>query len=246
MALETGLRWNEIVTLTRNNFILLDKPYVRVGAANAKNGKDDILPLSAEVVVNLSTYFNQKAATPLAKAFTGIWQKRGWEMLEVDLKAADIITCNEADEVLDFHLLRHTCGTRLARAGVQPQLAQRIMRHSNVNLTLKYYTHLALEDKRGAIEKLPSIGSVSVENCMKPDVPSAKTDTETDTNGCPFSDYLSHLVSQSIRDINKNSEAFPVVNKTATPELTVGCSLEIIGARKGARTLDLQIHNLTL
>src|SRR5262245_56057002 len=41
--------------------------------------------------------------------------------------------------------------TNLARAGVAPQIAQRIMRHSDYRTTLKHYTVLGLRDTAAAI-----------------------------------------------------------------------------------------------
>ena len=48
--------------------------------------------------------------------------------------------------VIDLHALRTTLGTQLARAGVAPQIAQRIMRHADYRTTLKHYTVLGLAD----------------------------------------------------------------------------------------------------
>lgn len=56
--------------------------------------------------------------------------------------------------VLDFHSLRVTFGSRLARAGVGLQLAQKLMRHSDPRLTANVYTRFAAEDWREAIEKV--------------------------------------------------------------------------------------------
>lgn len=65
----------------------------------------------------------------------------------------------EDDEgrVIDLHALRTTLGTQLARAGVAPQVAQRIMRHSDYKTTLQHYTVLGLTDTAGAINRLPDI-----------------------------------------------------------------------------------------
>jgi len=41
----------------------------------------------------------------------------------------------------DFHALRHTTGSWLAANGVHPKVAQAIMRHSDINLTMSRYTH---------------------------------------------------------------------------------------------------------
>jgi hypothetical protein len=59
--------------------------------------------------------------------------------------------------VIDLHALRTTLGTQLARAGVTPQVAQRIMRHSDYRTTLKHYTVLGLTDTAAALDRLPGI-----------------------------------------------------------------------------------------
>ena len=76
-------------------------------------------------------------------------------MLRRDLEVAGIPYLDNAGRFLDFHSLRHTFGTNLARAGVAPKVAQELMRHSDVNLTLGIYSHVGISDLAGAVEKLP-------------------------------------------------------------------------------------------
>ena len=61
--------------------------------------------------------------------------------------------------MIDLHALRTTIGTQLARVGVAPQLAQRLMRYSDYRTTLSHYTVLGLTDTAAAISKLPGVGS---------------------------------------------------------------------------------------
>ncbi len=68
-----------------------------------------------------------------------------------------IATAKREIAIADFHSLRHTFGTLLAQSGVSPQEAQRLMRHSTINLTMNLYTHLTIQDKARAINKLPPI-----------------------------------------------------------------------------------------
>jgi integrase len=75
-------------------------------------------------------------------------------MLKDDLTAAKV-KYETDDGVADFHVLRHTFGTLLAQSGVLPQEVQRLMRHSDINLTMGIYTHLRIHDKARAIDKLP-------------------------------------------------------------------------------------------
>ena len=72
-------------------------------------------------------------------------------MLRRDLQAAGIPYRDEEGRVLDFHSLRHTFGTNLARAGVAPKVAQELMRHSDINLTMMTYTHVGLYDLNAAV-----------------------------------------------------------------------------------------------
>ncbi|MEQ9461102.1 MAG: tyrosine-type recombinase/integrase [Phycisphaeraceae bacterium] len=68
-----------------------------------------------------------------------------------------IVTIDEDGREIDLHALRTTLGTQLARAGVAPQIAQRIMRHGDYRTTLKHYTVLGLTDTARAIESLDAI-----------------------------------------------------------------------------------------
>jgi integrase len=58
---------------------------------------------------------------------------------------------------VDVHCLRHTFATLLARSGVSPGVAQKLMRHSDIRLTMNTYTHLDLADTAGAVAALPAI-----------------------------------------------------------------------------------------
>jgi len=54
-----------------------------------------------------------------------------------------------------FHSLRHTTATLLARAKVHPSVAQKILRHADIETTLAIYTHVeSIEDMRAAVAKL--------------------------------------------------------------------------------------------
>lgn len=72
----------------------------------------------------------------------------------------------EDDEgrVIDLHALRTTLGTQLARAGVAPQVAQKIMRHGDYRTTLRHYTVLGLHDSSRAMASVPHVGSHDAES----------------------------------------------------------------------------------
>ena len=75
-----------------------------------------------------------------------------------DYRRAKIAEVDEQGHYADLHSLRVTLGTELARAGVLPQVAQKILRHSRYSTTLKSYTRLSLADAAQGIAALPTVG----------------------------------------------------------------------------------------
>lgn len=59
-------------------------------------------------------------------------------MLKLDLEAAGIPYRDENGLVFDFHALRCQCPTLMDQAGCSPRHAQRLMRHSSLDLTGRY------------------------------------------------------------------------------------------------------------
>lgn len=61
----------------------------------------------------------------------------------------------EADlKPITLHEIRHTVATALKDNGVPPKEAQAILGHSSIITTLEIYTHVSVDDKRKAIEKI--------------------------------------------------------------------------------------------
>jgi Phage integrase family len=84
-------------------------------------------------------------------------------MLKADLSDAGIPYVDDAERYADFHALRHTTGSWLAANGVSPKVAQAIMRHSDINLTMGVYTHLLGGQEAEAVAKLPDLSLPSPE-----------------------------------------------------------------------------------
>ncbi len=156
LALNTGLRFKEIYTLKRRDFIFGEINYVSVSSSNTKNQKPDECPFNPELAKDLKQYFDSQLAMPQTKAFSGMHKDSGSEQLLPDLELAKIEIVNDKGKI-DFHSLRHTFGTMAALAGVGTEKLQKMMRHSDINLTMKYYVHIGISDKAKAVEKLPPI-----------------------------------------------------------------------------------------
>ena len=158
LAQRSGLRRRELLTLVPRSFKLDgNPPTVRVEARNSKHRKEDVLPLPMEVAKELADYLKGKhRSKPI---WSGNWWKESAEMFRMDLAAAEIPIIDADGRVLDFHGQRTTFISGLARAGVSPTKAQKLARHSDVNLTMRTYTHLQVEELASAVESLPSLRS---------------------------------------------------------------------------------------
>lgn len=157
-AAYTGLRASELASLTPERFDFSDDPVsVTVEARSSKRRRKDVLPLFSGLVTMLRPIIDRtKAGTRL---WAGNWakNKRAGVMLQRDLEAAGIPYEDEEGRVLDFHSLRATTATLLARAGVPLTVAQKILRHSDPKLTANVYSKLELMDLSAGIESLPEI-----------------------------------------------------------------------------------------
>jgi hypothetical protein len=78
-------------------------------------------------------------------------------MLRVDLAAAGIEYRDASDRVADFHSLRHTYVTRLAKSNAPVKVMQDLARHSTPTLTLGNYAHVGVTDRTRALDALPAI-----------------------------------------------------------------------------------------
>jgi integrase len=160
LAVNTGFRVSELASLTSSRFDFAgDVPTVTVLAAYSKRRKTDTRPLPKDLAESLGQFLDErrlaKAGSEESHIWPGSWPEKAAVMLRRDLEAAGIPYQDGAGRFLDFHSLRHTFGTNLARAGVAPKVAQELMRHSDVNLTLGIYSHMEMSDLAGAVGKLP-------------------------------------------------------------------------------------------
>lgn len=156
-AVETGLRANEIRNLRKVDFDFQNLT-VTIGANSSKRKKLDVQRLKPDTAELLKEFFKNK--TFIAKAFGGTYKQltdRTAEMVQDDLKEANIKYEDAAGRVFDFHSLRHQTGTMLARAGVHPKDAQIHMRHSSIEITMKYYTHLSKGAEIETAAKIPDL-----------------------------------------------------------------------------------------
>ena len=177
VGVETGLRASELRSLTVASFALnAAPPTVTVAAGYSKRRREDVQPMRPKLAAELRTYFANRL--PAARAFTMPSRSNVVRMLRGDLVAARTAWINEATDptdrarreassflkyrddvgrVADFHSLRHTFISNLARGGVHPKVAQTLARHSTITLTMDRYTHSAMGDLQDALDTLPDL-----------------------------------------------------------------------------------------
>jgi integrase len=180
LALESGLRANEIASLTRRSFRFGTKlATVVVEAGNSKHRERDELPLRPDTADLLKAHLATKL--PQAKAFAMPRIDDVAGMMRADLDAArtawlkeagngsaerearersDFLVYQDSEGLFaDFHALRHTFVSSLALAGVPVKLAQSLARHKDPRLTLARYAHVELSDQFEALEALPDLSA---------------------------------------------------------------------------------------
>ena len=174
LAAMTGLRRNELKQLRWHDYDEeAEALRIRIGVGKAK--REDLVALHSQVSEALRELKSQ-GAQPTDNIFKSVptiitfykdlarareaWIAEGATKAEQESKRQSTFLAkfDEEGRVVDFHAMRTTLGTRLALQGVAPQLAQRIMRHSDYRTTLQHYTVLGLADTAKAINQLPEIG----------------------------------------------------------------------------------------
>ena len=172
VAIQTGLRSAELRSLTKADLFLAgEKPYVRCKAENTKNRQEARQYIQADLAEELRRIGATK--TPSANVFTMPDEWNVADMLRGDLAEARkawldevkhdpdarakreesdfLVIGNDDGEMLDFHSLRHTCGSWLALQGIHPNVIKTVMRHSSITLTMDTYGHLLPDQHAEAV-----------------------------------------------------------------------------------------------
>jgi integrase len=164
VAAETGLRANELRSLKVSSFVF-EANTVNVRCSYTKNKNKAEISLRPDTAAALKNFFAGRL--PDVRAFGGTHKQltsRTAAMLKADLVDAKIPYVDDYGLYADFHALRHTTGSLLAASGVHPKVAQSIMRHGDINLTMSLYTHTLRGQESEAIRSLPNLSLSSKES----------------------------------------------------------------------------------
>ena len=178
VAIQTGLRSNELRSLTRGQLFLDgEQPYITCRADSTKNRQDARQYIKTDVASDLRRHIATKA--PNAPVFSMPESSEVASMFRADVEDARraylnvarhdpdeyarreqndfLVDTNHEGEVLDFHCLRHTCGSWLAMTGAHPKSVQSVMRHSAITLTMDTYGHLFPGQEAETVARFPDL-----------------------------------------------------------------------------------------
>ncbi len=156
VALRTGLRRLELKNLQWGDLRLgpgEKQPHIALRASTTKARRADTVPLRHDVAEALEAAM-PRGVQPRARVFSSIPKMATFKR---DLERAGIPHVDASGRVLDFHGLRYTCGTMLAKAGIAPRVAMEIMRHTDMRLTMNLYTDPSILNTARAVEQLADL-----------------------------------------------------------------------------------------
>jgi integrase len=137
LALQTGMRLNEILGLRRSE---IGEDAIYLPASRTKEHKDKTIPLN-EVARKVIESLDGEHL--FGRGYEISWVERQW-------RAA----CKSAGVVgLRLHDLRHTFATRLSEMGVTETAIASLLGHSSLRMTARY-THATEEARRQAVDSL--------------------------------------------------------------------------------------------
>lgn len=153
LAALTGLRKDELKQLRWSDCRLdVVKPFIQLRPEANKARREDRIPLHPAASQTLRLLLNM--AEEKATVFEGVPRPATFRR---DLKKARIPYFDGDGRQADFHSLRYSFCTMLAKANVPIRTAMELMRHKDPRLTLQIYTDAGQLETDEAVARLPSL-----------------------------------------------------------------------------------------
>jgi integrase len=220
VAAVTGLRRGELAKLEwRDVHIDEAQPYIHVRSSIAKNAKSVAQPLPLKVAEALRRCRLGDVA-PHELVFKRLIPEMN--RFRADLAAAGIAYVDEKGQFADFHSLRKTFATELAKSQLPLRVAMELMRHSDPNLTTKIYTDAGLLPTWDAVGALPMFSDTQIDTqkVVAGSQSGSLSVTNDEIGGYllnngnePFSSLESTFVAKS----PQREESAPCRNRTCNP-----------------------------
>ena len=178
-AIQTGLRANELRSLTRGSLFLdAAQPLYMQGGVTTKNPQDARQYIKPDLAAEL----RQHIATT-GPGGSGVCHASPVEVVAAMLRAtwgspAGVLKPGQAEPPSPMQrrgamrlflsttsttrrkplrTSRHTCGAWLAQSGAHPKAVQAVMRHSVITLTMDTYGHLFPGQEADTVARLPNL-----------------------------------------------------------------------------------------
>lgn len=142
IALKTGMRLSEILSLRTTDVHMLDR-YILIDQQNTKSSKQRFIPINDTLYECLTEYFDKYDVEDGAELFDNLNIRKAYEKA---LERAEI-------KEFVFHDLRHTFASRLVQNEVGLYTVSELLGHSDISVT-KRYAHLNKRNLRDAVEKV--------------------------------------------------------------------------------------------
>jgi len=143
----TGMRISEMLGLTRFNVDLKNK--LITGGIKTDAGKNRVIPIHPKIISHVQRWYDREGEALIC-------DEKGKPLLAKRYREKMYYPALEAAGVrrLTPHACRHTFGSLMAEAGVEPIYIQKLIGHTDYAFTANEYTHPEIEALRKAINKL--------------------------------------------------------------------------------------------
>ncbi len=153
----TALRRAELEQLEWGDIHLdAEQPFIETRASTTKNHERSEIPLHPVLAAELRAIkpANASSGEPVFKRE----MIAGMDQMRADLQKAEIAYLDAQGRRADFHALRGSCNTHMALEKIDPDTRKKLMRHSDLRLTLDKYTDTQMLPLAAAVRSLPGLG----------------------------------------------------------------------------------------
>ena len=143
----TGMRLNELLTIRRQNVDL--QAGTMTGGEKTEAGRNRVIPIHPDIMPYIQSWMYENETDFLIPSKYGIPRdhnnvRKSFNSLMTKLGIKGVTP----------HTCRHTAATKMAAAGIPPEVTKQILGHADITTTLNIYTHPDIDLLKENIQKL--------------------------------------------------------------------------------------------
>jgi len=157
VAYNGGLRRNEIVFLVWDDVNFTDETLTVRNSEDhrTKSRKVRTVPMNQDIIDVLKARQADRFKSPYIFRDKETEDRFSLVFAQIVIDAGFVVTKDGKEKnKFSFHDLRRTLGTNLANKGTSPKIVQKLMGHSSLETTMKYYVNADMEQQREAVNAL--------------------------------------------------------------------------------------------